>query len=67
MPNQVSPTAKYLVRQITGLLILGFGMYSIIAGVEFTDELTKLAVIAYGAQQATDGFLTRRVINNGSK
>ena len=62
----VSPTLKYIVRSVIGFIILAFGMYAMVAGIDVTDDLTKLLVIVYGIQQASDGFLTVRKINGGN-
>ncbi len=60
----VSATTKYIVRSITGLIILVFGLIALVLEVNITEDLTSLLMILYGGGQLADGFLTTRVIRN---
>lgn len=67
MPQQVSPTTKYIVRSITGLIILVFGLVAIALDIDITEDLAALVLMLYGGGQLADGFLTTRVIKNNGE
>ena len=64
--GNVNPTVKYVVRSIIGFILLIFGLYAIVAGLDVTDDMIKLVVVLYGAQQSVDGFFTVKTIRNGN-